>query len=147
MSKYLEFLTPAAKEAKTLASDFKLENIGLKYLDRVYWNLPETALYEEAIFRNEGHLSKGGPLIVKTGKHTARAASDKFIVREESTESKIWWGVYNRPYSSEKFNALMARMYAWAQGEELYVQDCYAGADPEYRLPVRVITEKAWHSL
>lgn len=147
MSKYLEFSTPASKEAKELASDYGLKNQGFNYLDRVFWNLPETSLYEEAIFRNEGHLTLGGPFVVKTGKHTARAAADKFIVQEESTQNKIWWGIYNRPYSLEKFNSLLGRLQAWSQGEEFFVQDCYAGADKEYRLPVRIITEKAWHSL
>ncbi|MGD1008226.1 MAG: phosphoenolpyruvate carboxykinase (ATP) [Ignavibacteriaceae bacterium] len=147
MSKYLEFNTPASKEAKQLASDFGLSNQGFNYLDRVYWNLSETALYEEAIFRNEGHMSEGGPFVAKTGKHTARAAADKFIVKEESTENSIWWGVHNRPYSLEKFNSLMLRLEAYAQGDELFVQDCYVGADPDYRMPIRIITEKAWHSL
>ncbi len=147
MSKYLEFATPASKEAKELASDFGIVNNGLNYLDRVYWNLPNPALYEEIIFRNERHIANGGPLIVKTGKHTARAAADKFIVKEESTESNIWWGVHNRPITLEKFNSLMSRVEAYAQGKELFVQDCYVGADPEYRMPIRIITEKAWHSL
>ncbi|MBM4175997.1 MAG: phosphoenolpyruvate carboxykinase (ATP) [Ignavibacteria bacterium] len=147
MSKYLEFNTPASKQALELASDFRLKNQGLTFLDRVYWNLPDEALYEEAIFRNEGKLVLNGPLLVNTGKHTARAAADKFVVREESTEEKIWWGSYNRPFSSEKFNQLFARLQAWAQGEELFVQDCFACADPDYRLPVRIVTEKAWHSL
>ena len=147
MSKYLEFNTPASKEAKEFAADFGLDNHGLTYLDRVYWNLPDEALYEEAIFRNEGKLSFQGPLVVKTGKHTARAAADKFVVKEETTDNKVWWGIYNRPFALEKFNGVMNRLNAWAQGEELYVQDCYAGADPEYKLPVRIITEKAWHSL
>ncbi len=145
--KYLEFNTPASKEEKELASDYRISNHGFSNLDRVYWNLPESALYEEAIFRNEGHMSAGGPFVVKTGKHTARAAADKFIVKEESTDSKIWWGVNNRPYSLEKFNSLMLRLEAYAQGEEFFVQDCYVGADPDYRMPVRIITEKAWHSL
>jgi phosphoenolpyruvate carboxykinase (ATP) len=147
MSKYLEFNTPASKEAKQLASDFGLSNHGFNYLDRVFWNLSETALYEEAIFRNEGHISEGGPFVAKTGKHTARSAADKFIVKEESTENSIWWGVHNRPYSLEKFNSLMLRLEAYAQGDELFVQDCYVGADPDYRMPIRIITEKAWHSL
>ncbi|MBX2976916.1 MAG: phosphoenolpyruvate carboxykinase (ATP) [Ignavibacteriaceae bacterium] len=147
MSKYLEFKTPASKEAMELASDFRLKNQGLTYLDTVYWNLPDSALHEEIIFRNEGKLSAYGSLLVNTGKHTARAAADKFIVKEDSTEDKIWWGVYNRPYSLEKFNSLFSRFQAWAQGEELFVQDCYAGADPDYKMPVRIITEKAWHSL
>lgn len=147
MSKYLEFNTPASKEAMELASDFRLKNQGLNYLDRVYWNLSNEALYEEIIFRNEGKLAKEGALLVNTGKHTARAAADKFIVKENSTEDKIWWGVYNRPLALEKFNTLFTRLQAWAQGEELFVQDCYAGADPEYKMPIRIITEKAWHSL
>ncbi|PIX92999.1 MAG: phosphoenolpyruvate carboxykinase (ATP), partial [Ignavibacteria bacterium CG_4_10_14_3_um_filter_37_18] len=147
MSKYLEFQTPASKEAMELASDFRLKNQGLTFLDKVFWNLPDAALNEEAIFRNEAKYSAHGALLVTTGKHTARAAADKFVVQEDSTVDNIWWGVYNRPYSSEKFNALFARLQAWAQGEELFVQDCYAGADPEYRMPVRIITEKAWHSL
>ena len=105
MSKYLEFSTPASKEAMELASDFRLKNQGLLHLDRVYWNLPDSALYEEAIFRNEATLSSQGALLVKTGKHTARAAADKFVVKEQSTEDKIWWGEYNRPFTTEKFNA------------------------------------------
>jgi len=147
MSKYLDFLTPASKQAMELASDFRLKNQGLTYLDKVFWNLPDEALYEEIIFRNEAKLSKNGPLICNTGKHTARAASDKFIVMESGSKEDIWWGVYNRPYSRENWGQLVARLQAWAQGEELYVQDCYAGADPDYKMPVRIITEKAWHSL
>jgi len=147
MSKYLEFNTPATKEAKELASDYSLKNHGLVHLERVYWNLPESALYEEIVFRNEGHIAHAGPLLVNTGKHTARAAADKFVVKEETTEDKIWWGEYNRPISVEKFNALLTRVQAFAQDEELFVQDCYAGADPEYRIQARIITEKAWHSL
>ncbi len=147
MSKYLKFKTPAVAEAGELRADFKLVNHGLSHLDTVYWNLPDEALYEEIVFRNEGRLTREGPVAVMTGKHTARAAADKYVVREESTEEKIWWGEYNRPYSAEKFNSLLSRVQAYCQDEELFVQDVYAGADPEYSLKVRVITEKAWHSL
>lgn len=145
--KYLEFNTPAGKQAQELASDYKLRHHGFTHLDKVFWNLPDEALYEEAIFRNEAHMSKDGPLIVKTGKHTARAAGDKYVVKEQTTEDKIWWGEHNRPISPEKFNQVLARAQAYCQGEELYVQDCYAGSDPEYKMPVRIITEKAWSSL
>ncbi len=147
MSKYLEFKTPAEKESMELASDYRLKNHGLIHLDKVYWNLPDSALYEEIIFRNEGHMANNGPILVKTGRHTARAAADKFVVKEHSTDDKIWWGEYNRPISVEKFNQVYARVQAYCQDEELFVQDCYAGADPEYRMPVRIITEKAWHNL
>jgi phosphoenolpyruvate carboxykinase (ATP) len=145
--KYLEFKTPATSEAMDLASDFRLKNQGLTGLDRVFWNLPESSLYEEIIFRNEGKIVNNGPVLVKTGKHTARAAADKFIVREETNENYIWWGEYNRPISHTKFNDIFARAQAYCQGEELFVQDCYVGTDPEYKMPIRVITEKAWQSL
>src|ERR1019366_5792725 len=136
MNIYLDVQSPAVKEAAKLASAYGLANHGLVNLRRAYWNLPTPALYEESIFRSEGSLSHLGPLVVDTGKHTARAAADKFVVREQSTEEKIWWGQYNRPVTSENFSALLAR-----------VQDCFAGADPEYSLPIRIITQKAWHSL
>lgn len=145
--KYLEFPTPASKHAREYASDFKLANHGLQHLDRVYWNLPTPALIEEAVFRGEGHLTSGGALVVNTGKWTARAANDKFIVDEELTRDKIWWGVYNRPVTQENFNSLLTRLLAYWQGEELFVQDCYVGADPNYRMPIRIVTEYAWQSL
>ena len=147
MTKYLEFDTPAIKQAGDLASDYRLKNHGLLHLDKVFWNLPTSALYEEAIFRGEGHMAYGGPFVVNTGKHTARAAADKFIVREASTEDEIAWGEYNRPTGPDQFNTMLGRLQAFLQGEELFVQDCYVGADPNYRLPIRIITDTAWQSL
>jgi len=143
----LNIKTPAQKQARERKSDFGLKNHGLRNLNTVYWNLPSPALYEESIFRKEGHLSHMGPLVVNTGKHTARAATDKFVVREPESDQHIWWGEYNRPFSQEKFNALYQRMLGFLEGRDLFVQDCYAGADLNYRLPVRIVTELAWHSL
>jgi phosphoenolpyruvate carboxykinase (ATP) len=147
MAKYLKINTPAAKAASELASDYKLSHHGLTHLDRVYWNLPDASLYEEAIFRGEGHMTKGGPLLVNTGVHTSRAAADKFIVKESSTEDDVSWGEYNRPCDPQKFNGLLTRLQAFLQGEELFVQDCYVGADPEYQMPIRIITDSAWQNL
>ena len=147
MTKYLEFDTPATAQANDLKSDYGLKHHGLTHLDRAFWNLPTPALYEEATFRKEGIVSAGGPLVVKTGKWTARAAQDKYVVKEPSSEDNIWWGEYNRPMTSEKFDALYARALAFLQDEEVFVQDCYVGADPEYKMPIRVITEHAWQSL
>jgi phosphoenolpyruvate carboxykinase (ATP) len=147
MTKYLEFDTPAIKHAGDLASDYKLKNHGLNYLDKVFWNLPTSALIEEAVFRGEGHLVYGGPFLVYTGKWTARAANDKYLVREHSTEDKVWWGIYNRPCNPDKFTGLLARLQSYLQGDELFVQDCYVGADPEYQMPIRIITDQAWQSL
>ena len=86
-------------------------------------------------------------MVVKTGKHTARAAADKFIVREDTTENRIWWGDYNRPFNPASFSTLLTRVQGFLQARDVFVQDCYAGADPEYSMPIRIITEKAWHSL
>ncbi len=147
MNIYLDVQSPAVKEAGKLASNYGLENHGLVNLRRVYWNLPTPALYEESIFRSEARVSHLGPLVVSTGKHTARAAADKFVVREQSTEDKIWWGQYNRPFTSQSFSALLTRLQGYLQGRDVFVQDCFAGADPEHSLPVRIITQKAWHSL
>jgi phosphoenolpyruvate carboxykinase (ATP) len=147
MNIYLDVQSPAVQEAGELASDYGLQNHGLTNLRRVYWNLPTPALYEESVFRSEARLTHLGPLVVSTGKHTARAAPDKFVVREQATEDKIWWGQYNRPFTSENFSALLARLQGYLQGRDVFVQDCHAGADPEYSLPIRIITQKAWHSL
>jgi phosphoenolpyruvate carboxykinase (ATP) len=147
MNPYLDLPSPAQPEAGKLASIYGLQNHGLTNLHRVYWNLPTASLYEEVVFRGEARVSHLGPVVVTTGKHTARAAADKFIVREHSTERSIWWGEYNRPFSGEKFSALLTRIQGFLQGRDVFVQDCYAGADPRYRMPIRIVTEKAWHSL
>jgi phosphoenolpyruvate carboxykinase (ATP) len=146
MNNLLDIKTPAQAEAKALKSDFGLENHGFFNLRMEYWNLPTEALYEEVSFRREARITRQGPIAAFTGKHTARSANDKFVTREPSTEENIWWGEYNRPFSQEKFNDLYNRLLGFAQGRDLFVQDCYAGADPNYRLPVRIITELAWHS-
>jgi phosphoenolpyruvate carboxykinase (ATP) len=146
MNNILDIKTPAEGTAAALKSDYGLANHGFANLRKVYWNLPTSALYEEAIFRSEGRLSHMGAMLVDTGKHTGRSANDKFIVKEETTAEKVWWGEYNRPFSPDKFNDLYQRLLGFLQGRDLFVQDCYGGADPEYRLPVRIITERAWHS-
>ncbi len=147
MNIYSDIPTPGQKEANLSASVYGLENHGLRNLKRVYWNLSTAELYEEAIFRGEGWLAEEGPFIVHTGKHTARAAADKFVVREASSEEWIWWGNHNRPFAPEAFNMLLARVLGYLQGRDIFVQDCFAGSDPDYRMPVRIITEHAWHSL
>jgi phosphoenolpyruvate carboxykinase (ATP) len=147
MNNLLDIKSPAQAQAKALKSDYGLENHGLTNLHQVYWNLTTEALYEEIIFRNEAKITQLGPVVANTGKHTARSANDKFIVREPSTEAHVWWGQYNRPMAAEKFDDLYNRVQGFLQGRDLFVQDCYVGADPDFRMPIRIITELAWHSL
>ncbi len=147
MNNLLDIKSPAQAQAKALKSDYGLENHGLTNLHQVYWNLPTEALYEEIIFRNEAKITQLGPVVANTGKHTARSANDKFVVREPSTEAHVWWGQYNRPMAAEKFDDLYNRVQGFLQGRDLFVQDCCVGADPDFRMPIRIITELAWHSL
>ncbi len=124
-----------------------LESHGIVNSARVSWNLTAPALYEEAVRRREGLIAAEGPLVCRTGHHTGRSANDKFIVRERSSEDRIWWGKVNRGIDEAKFDALHQQLLRYLEGKELFVQDLYACADPRYRYPVRVITEYAWHSL
>ena len=124
-----------------------LAHLGLENLGNIYWDLPAPALYEEAIRRHEGMLSHLGPLVVRTGQYTGRLPKDKFFVREPSSQDKIGWGKVNRPIEPEKFAGVKERLCAYLQGRDLFIQNCYAGADDRYRVPIRIISEHAWPAL
>ena len=124
-----------------------LAEFGLKNIEHYHWNYSTAQLYEAAIRRREGHLAHLGPLVTRTGSFTGRAPNDKFIVDEPSSRDKVWWGKINRPISEENFDALFKRACHYLEGQEVFIQDCLAGADTSYELPIRVITEHAWHSL
>lgn len=114
----------------------------------LFHNLGTPQLIEKAVERGEGRLAKDGPLVVATGKHTGRSASDKFIVKDAETESTVWWGKTNVPMSPEHFAALKADFLAEAgKKETLFVADLFGGSQPEHRVKVRVINEYAWHNL
>jgi len=124
-----------------------LEDHGIFNVSNEYWNLSTGALYEESVRRREGLIAHKGPLVVRTGHHTGRAARDKFIVREPSSEENIWWGEVNKGLDEALFERLQHNLLAYLQNKDIFIQDCYAGADPNFRMPIRVITESAWHSL
>jgi phosphoenolpyruvate carboxykinase (ATP) len=147
MNNLLNIKTPAESVAQTRQSDYNLSNHSIGSLRLAYWNLATEALYEEAVFRGEGVTSSGGPFIAHTGKHTARSANDKFLVRHSDSENHVWWGTHNRPFENSKFEGLYSRLVGYLQGRDVFVQDVYAGADEDYRLPVRFVTEFAWHSM
>ncbi|MEZ5885915.1 MAG: phosphoenolpyruvate carboxykinase [Paracoccaceae bacterium] len=124
----------------------RLEDQGITGLGHVYYNLREPALIEAALVRKEGTLGKGGSFLATTGKHTGRSPKDKFVVRTPSVEDTIWWE-NNKPMDPAAFDRLYGDMVAHMQGRDHFVQDLFAGADPEHRLDVRVVTELAWHGL
>jgi len=128
-------------------SSYGLENQGLGNVGVANWNFSAPSLYTEALTRGEASLSEGGALVAITGQHTGRSANDKFIVEEDSSKENIWWGKVNKPFEQTKFAGLHQKMIDYLSGKEVFVQDCYAGADADNRLPVRIVTECAWHNL
>jgi phosphoenolpyruvate carboxykinase (ATP) len=106
-----------------------------------------SALMEHAVRRNEGLLGPNGQIVVETGKYTGRSPKDKFFVKEPGSEQHINWGDTNRAVDPAMFERMLGRVTAWLAGQDLYAQDVFVGADPRYRLPVRVLTTYAWHSL
>jgi phosphoenolpyruvate carboxykinase (ATP) len=126
---------------------YSLENHGIRNVGEVHWTMPTPVLYEQAIRRREGLLAHLGPFVARTGHYTGRSPNDKFLVMEPTSQEKVWWGKVNRPFEQDQFDRLQARLQAYLQGKDIFVQDCYVGADKEYRLPIRVITERAWHNL
>ncbi|MEO7602982.1 MAG: phosphoenolpyruvate carboxykinase, partial [Sphingomicrobium sp.] len=125
-----------------------LERQGISVPAEIHWNLTTAPLVERALNRGEAMLAKDGPIVVKTGKHTGRSANDKFTVKDETTESTVWWGKSNKPMDPAKWANLKADFLAQlGEMKTLFVQDLYGGSQPEHRVNVRVINEYAWHNL
>ena len=120
---------------------------GIRKAEAVWWNLSVSALVEHSVRRREGHLAATGPLVVRTGEYTGRSPNDRFFVREKESEGAICWGKTNRPFDADKYESLRARLFAYLEGREIFVQECHVGADEDHQLPIRIITEMAWHSL
>jgi phosphoenolpyruvate carboxykinase (ATP) len=113
----------------------------------VHRNLLPPQVVEAALRRGEAELAARGSLVAGTGKRTGRSPKDKFTVKDSVTENKIAWGSVNLPFPSDKFDALYDRVLDYLRSKELFVQDLFCGADPQYRLPIQVINEYAWHNL
>ena len=124
-----------------------LAGTGVQASRPVHSNQTAPALVAEALRRNEGRLSADGAFMVETGVHTGRSVQDKFVVDEPSVTADIWWGKINQRMPVDRFNALKGRVQAYLQGQELFTQDLYAGADPDYRVRVRLVTTQAWNAL
>ena len=125
----------------------QLTREGIRPSGPVHWNLSSAALVEHAVRREEGVLTRDGAFVGITTPHTGRSPNDKFVTREPGSEEEIWWGNVNVPFEPAKFEALRADVREHLSGGELFVQDLWCGADPEYRLGVRVISPSAWHTL
>jgi len=121
--------------------------MGISTEQRLYRNLTPSQLYEHALRRGEGVVTSAGPFSAVTSPHTGRSPNDKFLVQEPDSTGQIWWGKVNQPIAPEQFARLKADVEAHLSGQELFVRDVYAGADPAFRLPIRFMTPNAWHAL
>jgi phosphoenolpyruvate carboxykinase (ATP) len=130
----------------TVVSD-SLAGLGLDHAPAIHRNDLQPALYEESIRRGTGRIGVGGALVVDTTPYTGRSPKDKFVVRDETTETHVAWGAVNQPFDVARFDALFDRVKQHLSGRELWVQDLGGGADPAQRLPIRLVTESPWHAL
>ena len=125
---------------------FGADKFGLTGLEAVHWNLTAPTLYEHSIRNGEAKMVEGGALSAFTGHHTGRSPKDKHTVDDKLTHDVLWWEG-NRKQTEEQFATMLGDFRAHVKGKTLFAQDLYGGADPSYRIKVRVYTEYAWHSL
>ncbi|MDE2383629.1 MAG: phosphoenolpyruvate carboxykinase (ATP) [Alphaproteobacteria bacterium] len=136
----------ASDEARDCLIRSELSRFGLSWLAKISWNEANWRLVQKSVARGEAQLSATGALVVETGAHTGRSPKDKFIVRDESTESQIWWD-NNKPMSPRHFEVLKADMLAFARMKDIFVQDLEACPGAAKNLPVRLVVSAAWSAL
>jgi phosphoenolpyruvate carboxykinase (ATP) len=132
---------------ETRQSRHGIDRHGIRTSQQVFWNLSPAELVEHAVRRGEGELVAGGSFNAITAPHTGRSPNDRFIVREPSSEAKVGWGKVNVAFDADDYDRLRNDVVAYLGGHDLFVRDMWAGADPAYRLAVRVISPSAWHNL
>jgi len=123
-----------------------LEEYGIK-ASKINYQLTSQELHEETLAKGQGKETNTGALAINTGEFTGRSPKDRFIVKDEVTADRVWWSKINIPFEADKFDALYDRVVAYLNGNELYVRDCYACADINYKLNIRVINEHPWSNM
>ncbi|MGY2132381.1 phosphoenolpyruvate carboxykinase (ATP) [Hymenobacter sp. HD11105] len=125
----------------------RLQPLGFAQASKVHLNLTPAELVEEALRRGEGTLTDTGALMADTGKFTGRSPKDRFVVQDANTQDSVWWGDINIPFDADKFDQLHQKMVDYLADREIYVREAFAGANPDYRLKLRVVNELAWHNM
>jgi len=133
--------------ASAYASKYGLDNIGIKTNKTVYWNLTTEELYEMAIAKGEGNITCGGAFCTETGKLTGRAPNDRFFVKTPEVEGKLWWNKSNKGIDEKYFDILFEKAKKYMENIDLFVRDAYVGSAEASRMPIRVISEYAWHNI
>lgn len=129
-----------------VAKSISLKSYGLES-DQIRYQLPPDELHEITIKKGMGEETSSGALAVETGEFTGRSPQDRYLVKDDITRDKVWWGAVNIPFEPHKFDALYDKVIHYLNNRELYVRDCFACADPEYRLSLRVINEYPWSNM
>ena len=128
-------------------TNFSLSDYGIENA-KMHYQLSSEELQNLTVEQQEGVFNDAGALAINTGEFTGRSPQDRFIVKDEITSEKIWWGDINIPFSPEKFDALHQRVVQYlSDKQELFVRDSYVCADDAYRLNIRVINEKPWSNM
>ena len=115
--------------------------------NKIHYQLSPDELHEITLKENLGKEASSGALAVNTGEFTGRSPLDRFIVKDEITANKVWWGDINMPFDPDKFDALYKKVIDYLNDKELFVRDCHACADPDYRMNIRVVNEYPWSNL
>jgi len=131
-----------SKIAKTIS----LKELGIK-TDKAHYQLSPDNLHKVALEKGLGQEASSGALAVNTGEFTGRSPLDRFIVKDEITEDRVWWGNINIPFESKAFDVLYDKVVAYLSEKELYVRDCYACADDAYRMNIRVVNQYPWANM
>ena len=126
-----------------ITKTIELENYGIKNA-KVKYQLSAKELHDIAIEKGQGVEASSGALAVHTGEFTGRSPQDRFIVQDDITNDKVWWGNINIPFAPDKFEKLYNKVVDYLSNKELFVRDCYACADENYKLNIRVINEYPW---
>ena len=124
-------------------TDFNVSKYGIENAN-VHWNLKPETLQKMTVEAGMGTETENGTLAINTGEFTGRSPQDRFLVKDDYTKDRVWWGKINKPISPENFDTLYNEVVNYLSGKELYARDGYVCADPRYRLNVRTITEYPW---
>jgi phosphoenolpyruvate carboxykinase (ATP) len=126
----------------------KLLRLGLAVTDSIHYQLTPEELVEDCLRREEGTLSDTGALVIHTGAFTGRSPKDRFIVKDERTSDHIHWNEFNQPLAEKYFDIIFKKLTDYLNAlPEIWIRDCYACADPTYRMNIRVINETPWMNL
>lgn len=134
------------KNVSEMTKSTQLDSYGI--IDaNVHWNLTPEKLQESTLSKGMGKETNNGTLAINTGKFTGRSPQDRFLVKDDYTRDKVWWGKVNKAISPANFDTLYDEVVNYMSGKELYARDGYVCADPQYKMNVRTVTEYPWSNM